>query len=245
MSANEARPERLYLMPVGWATFPTPKGSLDMVAGCYLIRMSDGGNVLIDSGLPPDMASVPGWTSLSGEQSVIDHLASLDLRPDDIDAVIATHFDIDHVGWHDAFRNAEFVVQRAHRDLARSGDPRYAAGRAHWDHPALRYREVEGDIDALPGVTVIETSGHTPSHQSVLVRLQRTGPVLLAIVAVPIRSLFSKDRPGTPMDADETATRDIARKLIDLADREQAALVVFGHDGAQWKTLRLAPEFYD
>jgi N-acyl homoserine lactone hydrolase len=38
-------------------------------------------------------------------------------------------------------------------------------------------------IDHLPG----PTSGHVPGHQSVLVRLPQTGPVLLAIDAVPVR----------------------------------------------------------
>ncbi|HET7091910.1 MAG TPA: N-acyl homoserine lactonase family protein [Thermomicrobiales bacterium] len=245
MTAIDARPERLYLMPVGWSTRETPNGPLAMVVGCYLVRMSDGRNVLIDSGLPPDMGASPAGSPRADERNVIDHLAALDLGPDDIDTVIATHFDIDHVGYHDAFPNAEFVVQRAHRDLARSGEPRYAAGRPHWDHPALRYREVEGDVDALPGVTLIETSGHTPSHQSVLVRLPRTGPALLAIDAVPLARLFTEDRPATAMDADEAGTLASTRKLIDLAEREQAALVVFGHDGAQWKTLKLAPDYYD
>jgi N-acyl homoserine lactone hydrolase len=62
---------------------------------------------------------------------------------------------------------------------------------------------------------------------------------------VSIGRLFTADRPGTPVDADETGARASTRKLIDLAEREKAALVIFGHDGAQWKSLRLAPELYD
>jgi N-acyl homoserine lactone hydrolase len=243
MTTSDARPERLYLMPVGWATVPTPNGPLDMVAGCYLIQMSDGANLLIDSGMPADTEPVREMPPLGDEKSVIDHLAALDLRPDDIDLVVCTHFDIDHVGYHDAFRNAEFVVQRAHLDLARSGHPRYAGGRAHWDHPELRHRTVEGDVELRPGLTLIETSGHAPGHQSVLVRLPRTGPALLAIDAVPIERLFTPDRTVWDIE-DEPSLRASTRKLIDLAEHERAALVVFGHDGAQWKSLRLAPEFY-
>ena len=43
---------------------------------------------------------------------------------------------------------------------------------------------VDGDTELLPGVTLIETSGHAPGHQSVLVRLPKTGAVLLVIDAV-------------------------------------------------------------
>jgi hypothetical protein len=57
---------------------------------------------------------------------------------------------------------AELVVQRTHYDAVRSGHQRYAAARAHWDHPALRYRLVEGDTEIVPGVTLQETSGHAP-----------------------------------------------------------------------------------
>ncbi|HEU0114277.1 MAG TPA: MBL fold metallo-hydrolase, partial [Thermomicrobiales bacterium] len=121
MTASEARPERLYLLPVGWSTRETPNGPLPMVVGCYLVRMSDGANVLIDSGLPPAMNSRPAGLPLTDERNVVEHLAALGLRPDDIDVVICTHFDIDHVGFHDAFGNAEFVVQRGHRALARGG----------------------------------------------------------------------------------------------------------------------------
>ncbi len=245
MTADAARPERLSVMPLGWATRPTPNGPMEMVVGCYLIRMSDGRNILIDSGMPPEMESLPATGGLNDAKTVIEHLATLDLRPDDIAAVICTHLDIDHVGFHDAFPAADFIVQRAELDAARGGHPRYAGGRAHWDHPALRYRTVEGDVELLPGLSLIESGGHTPGHQAVLVRLPRTGSVLMAIDAVPVGSLFTEDRPGTPMDADETDARASTRKLIDLAEREQAALVVFGHDGAQWKSLRLAPEFYD
>jgi N-acyl homoserine lactone hydrolase len=244
MTAAEIRPERLYLMPIGWTTLQTPNGPLDLVAGCYLIRMSDGANILVDSGLPPDAEPSPHLSQLSDGKTVLEHLADIDLRPDDIGAVVCTHLDVDHAGHHDAFRNAEFVVQRAHLDVARD-DPRYDGARANWDHPDLRYRPVDGDVELAPGVWLIETSGHTPGHQSVLVRLAKTGPVLLAIDAVPAQALFTPDRPATPMDVDGELARVSARKLIDLAKRERAALVVFGHDGAQWKTLKRAPEFYD
>ncbi len=244
MTAAQIRPERLYLMPIGWTTLQTPNGPLDLVAGCYLIRMSDGANILVDSGLPPDAEPPPQLPQLADRKTVLEHLADLGLRPDDIDTVVCTHLDVDHAGHHDAFRDAEFVVQRAHLDIARR-DPRYDGARANWDRPELRYRPVDGDVELAPGVSLVETSGHTPGHQSALVRLPQSGPVVLAIDAVPMQSLFTPDRPATPMDVDGEMARGSARKLVDLAKRERATLVVFGHDGAQWKNLKRAPEFYD
>lgn len=216
-----------------------------MVSGCYLIVTGDGKHILIDSGLPADAAVPPGAPAFETNKNVLAHLADLGLRPDDIDIVICTHFDVDHAGYHDAFTSAEFIVQRAHYTIARGGHPRFAAARPHWDHPTLQYRLVDGDTELLPGLTLIETSGHAPGHQSVLLRLPQTGPVLLAVDAVVMQRLFTPDRHAWSLDDNEEQLRASTQKLLDLVDREHVALVVFGHDGHQWQTLKKAPDYYE
>jgi len=208
--------------------------------------MSDGTYILIDSGLPPADELPPGLPLSPGEdaKTVIEQLADLGLRPDDIDIVICTHFDLDHAGYHDAFPQAEFVVQRDHYEQAAGGFPRYAPVRGHWDHPALRYTLIDGDTELRPGVTLLATPGHALGHQSVMVRLPQTGPVLLAIDAVILGRLFTPDRQAGPTDDNEEQLRASTQKLLDLAASEHAALVVFGHDGEQWRTLTKAPAFY-
>ncbi|MGI8854474.1 MAG: N-acyl homoserine lactonase family protein [Thermomicrobiales bacterium] len=245
MTIIDGTPQRLFLMQVSSSTIPTASGPLEMSTACYLIQMSDGKNVLIDSGLPADYNPPPEAPPAEHDKNVIEHLAGLGLRPDDIDLLICTHFDIDHAGHHDAFTHAELIVQRTHYERARSGEARYAAARAHWDHPALRYRLIDGDSEVLPGLTVIETSGHAPGHQSVLVHLPRTGPVLLAIDAVVMQRLFTSDRRAWPTDDNEEQLRASTRKLLVLMERERVALVVFGHDGQQWQTLTKAPMYYE
>jgi N-acyl homoserine lactone hydrolase len=175
---------------------------------------------------------------------VLEHLSDLGLGPEEIDLLICTHFDVDHAGYHDAFPTAEFIVQRKHYELARSGHPRYATARAHWDHPALHYRLIDGDTELLPGLTLIETSGHAPGHQSVLVHLPQTGKVLLAIDAVVLQRLFTTDRKAWPLE-DEQQLRASTRKLLDLVEREYVTHVIFGHDGQQWQTLKKAPASYE
>lgn len=243
MTQTNAMPQRLYLMQLSTSTLPTNPPSAGS-AGCYLVQMSDGRNILIDSGLPADYTPPPGMPPSANNKNVLEHLTDLGLRPEDIDLVVCTHFDVDHAGYHDAFPQAEFIVQREHYELARSGHPRFAGARAHWDHPSLRYRLIEGDTELLPGLTLIETSGHTPGHQSVLVRLPQTGPVLLAIDAVVLQRLFTPERKAWPIENEEQL-RASTRKLLELVEREHVALVVFGHDGEQWQTLKKAPAYYE
>lgn len=241
---SDSSPQKLFLMQLSATTVPLGDGrTMEMSMGCYLIETADHRNILIDSGIADD-ARPENAPPARGEANVIDQLTSLRLSPDDIDTVICTHFDVDHAGYHDHFTKAEFVVQRSHYELARSGHARLAKARAHWDHPSLRYRLVDGDTELLPGLKLIETSGHVTGHQSVLVRLPHTGAVLLAIDAVMMGRLFTPERKAWPHDEDEAKLIASTRKLIELAEREQAALVVFGHDGLQWQSLKKQPEFY-
>jgi N-acyl homoserine lactone hydrolase len=239
--SDSRSPLRLYLFQVATRTVPGPP-PFEMSAGCYLVQTQDGQNILIDSGFPEDYA-LPDGTLLDTTQNVIAQLGKLELNPDDIDLVICTHLDIDHVGFHDAFPGAEFIIQRQQYELARGGHARFQNAQSHWDHPALRYRVVDGDTELLPGLTLIETSGHTPGHQSVLLRLPETGAVLLAIDAVPLARLFTIERKPWPFDDNEEQLIASTQKLLDLAERE-GAMVIFGHDGEQWQSLKKAPEFY-
>jgi N-acyl homoserine lactone hydrolase len=236
MIMSRHAPQRLYLMQVG----SMPDYEIPIV--CYLVQTDDGKNILIDTGLPEIMPE--GETDFENGQDVIEQLASIGLKADDIDTVISTHYDIDHAGRHAAFTKAHYVVQRVHHEDAAT-NPRFAANRPHWDQPMERIRLVDGDTELLPGLELIETSGHVPGHQSVLVRLPKTGVVLLPIDAVPFGKGFTRDPQDDGSNPDGEASRASTMKLLDLVEREQIGLVIFGHDTEQWKTLKLAPEFYD
>lgn len=228
--------KRLYLMQVG----SMPEYQIPIV--CYLVQTENGRQILIDSGLPEIMPE--GFEDFENGRDVIEQLASIGLQPDDIDTVISTHYDGDHAGRHAAFTKAHYVVQRVHH-LDAATNPRYAGIRSEWDRPLERIRLVDGDTELLPGLELIETSGHVPGHQSVLVRLPETGAVLLTIDAVPFAAGFTRDKPDDGSDPDAAAIRASTNKLLDLVDREQIGLVIFGHEGDQWAGLNMLPNYYE
>src|SRR5260370_26209954 len=211
MSTNASGPKCLYLMEVA----RLPERNLPFV--CYLIQTGDGKNVLIDTGLPVNIQPPPGMPSPTMGKSVIEQLAMISLRPDDIDTLICTHFDGDHTGNIEAFTHAQLVVQRRHHTAALT-DPRFAQSRPHWDQPVERFRFVDGDTTLLPGLDLIETSGHAPGHQSVLVRLPETGPVLLAIDSAPANSAFTLDRQPGPRDDNAEQLLASTQELLDLVE---------------------------
>lgn len=49
---------------------------------------------------------------------------------------------------------------------------------------------------------------------------------------------------GDALRLDHAEARASRTKLLTLAEREGVKLIVFGHDAAQWPTLRQSSEFY-
>ena len=238
---------KLYLLRLGMIQ------SIQAPMPGYLIQTDGGMNILIDTGYPRSGIGVYKGTpqapaKMDEQDYVVNQLASLGLTPPDIQYVICTHFDIDHAGNYDVFPDATFVVQRSHYEIARQGSlERLNQARSSWDAPGLRYQFIDGDQEFLPGIELLETSGHVPGHQSVLVHLPQTGPVLLAIDAIPMTKylkIVPEQRQASPVDHDEAGLRVSTRKLVDLIHQQQIALVICGHDAEQWQQLKRLPDYY-
>ncbi|MVN89103.1 MBL fold metallo-hydrolase [Deinococcus sp. HMF7620] len=228
--------KRLLLMQVG----SMPAYQIPVV--CYLVQTTTGRNILIDTGLPDPIPEAAA--DFQNGQDVLQQLARIGVAPEEIDTIISTHYDIDHAGRHAAFPNAQYVVQRTHH-LDAASNPRFDALRAQWDQPVDRLQLIDGDTTLLPGLELIETSGHVPGHQSVLVRLPETGLVLLTVDAVPFQAGLTRDPQQAGSAPDGELTRASTIKLLDLVEREQVELVIFGHDQAQWAELKQLPASYE
>lgn len=217
----------------------------------YLVQLDDGTNIVIDTGYRPgsfgeDQHPERAAFRVRPEDEIVSRLAQLGLQPDDIKYVISSHFDPDHAGYLDAFPRALIVVQRSHLAAARASNlPRFQATHPAWALPDERYLLVDGDTELLPGIALIETSGHVPGHQAVLLRLPHTGPVLLPIDALEaIEESEAPTEQAGPFDMDAQGAAASRRKLQALRRREGVALTIFGHDRQQWPTLRKAPDYY-
>jgi N-acyl homoserine lactone hydrolase len=92
-------------------------------------------------------------------------------------------------------------------------------------------------------VRIIFTPGHSVGHQSFLITLPRSGPILLAIDAA--YTMDHWEERSLPSFATSTleAVRSV-KKLRQIA-RQIEALVVTGHDSAAWPGFKHAPASYD
>jgi glyoxylase-like metal-dependent hydrolase (beta-lactamase superfamily II) len=157
---------------------------------CLIIE-GDGFRALVDTGVgdkgDEEFAEIYG---LEKSGALLDALAAKGLMPADFTHVINTHLHFDHCGGNTrlndlglpqaSFPVARYVVQQGEWEEALSPGERSRTSYLEADFLPLKAAElldlVEGEMEILPGVTLIPTPGHTRHHQSILVQTPE-GPV--------------------------------------------------------------------
>lgn len=235
-------------------------------AGCeipvpwFLVRHPEGA-VLIDGGLAAEGLADPKayWGDsvdtfrpvMTPDQGCLAQLDALGVRPGDIRYVLLSHLHSDHTGSIGRFANATHIVQRREYEYAFAPDW-FAAGayaRRDFDRPNLAWQFLEGeatdDLDLYGdgSIRILFTPGHSPGHQSILVDLPGSGPILLAIDAAYTWDHWQEKALPSLMTSASEVARSV-RKLRFLAER-LGATVVPGHDPQAWAGFRQAPLFYE
>ena len=274
-------PRRVVPLVLGWATLPTsvslPRCAPDRAARPLrepvpgLLVELDGGWLLIDAGFnapllrdralrerfftqPDHRYELVGPADADPLEAACG-LVGVDLR--DVVAVAISHFHFDHVGGlrHFAGR-APVYVQRAEYDAA-IADPVQAelsAGmfRIDWDDPRIDWRFLDGDAPIVDGVDAVLTAGHTPGHQSFVVRLADTGRsdtgrsdtgrsdtgrypgYVFACDAADLQENLDEEVPVSAHDGvDHEVTVEAIRRLKAIAARF-GYRVLPGHDPVVW-----------
>ena len=218
-----------------------------------VLLFHDEGPILIDTGLNPDGLTDPAkaWGPRAAlirprmtEKDVIENrLKDLNLTPSDIKMVILTHMHWDHVGGLRYFTRCPVVVQKAEYRFAFHPDT-FVSGqymRNHFDFQ-VPYKIIEGDSMLLPGLSVISTPGHSPGHQSVVIRLRSGQSHIITGDAVSTLDNMMMKIPGGNSWNGQLAVESIYR-LEHLSVMLEAAIYP-SHDGLLWRDFRKSPDFY-
>ncbi len=210
------------------------------------------GTVLLDSGVHPairtDPASRLGDAAASFQVQVTadDHieqrLATIGMKPSDVDIVVQSHLHFDHAGGLEWLRHAPVLVQREELEFALN-PPVYQREiyvQADFDHD-LDWHRLEGDHDIFGDgrLVVLSTPGHTRGHQSLMVKLNAQVVILLADAAYLLTKMRARLLPGILWSPDAMiATWDRVEKL----EREHDALLMTTHDLDYEERVKLAPD---
>jgi N-acyl homoserine lactone hydrolase len=246
--------EKLYMLNCGegvagdisrWSPGINEGKSMDFVDNCYLIKHAQGW-FLWDTGISDAVAAMPNGLAPADPKAVTwrrpktlaAQLDQLAVKPSDVKAMAVSHTHPDHIGNVEMFPSTMLYVQKAEYEWpGANNQPRFKP-----EHPVTK---LEGDRDVFGdgSVTILSTPGHTPGDQSLLVKLQNTGAIVLSGDAVHFKGNW--DNRGVPaMNSNKDETLASMRKIADTLTREKAQLWI-NHDKAQRDGLKMSPEFYD
>jgi glyoxylase-like metal-dependent hydrolase (beta-lactamase superfamily II) len=233
---SDLAPGQRWTVPVASYVVDHPRGRLLFDTGIHCAaRLDPVGR------LGPERAKRLGVKSGEGDD-VVPQLARLGLTPDDIRHVVNSHLHFDHCGGNEFFPRATFFVQRPELEAARRPGfaPGYNPSPIDFDHP-LDYQVVDGEHDVFGDGTVVllPTYGHTPGHQSLLVRAGKGAHVVCAADACYTRENMDRDvLPNILWNP--TVMRESLAALRRLRDQSGAAMF-YGHDPAQWESMPRGP----
>jgi glyoxylase-like metal-dependent hydrolase (beta-lactamase superfamily II) len=246
--------EKLYVLNCGegvagdisrWSPGVNEGQSMDFVDTCYLIKHAKGW-FLWDTGIPDAVASMPNGLAPADPKAVTwrrpktlaAQLEQIGVKPADIKTMGVSHTHPDHIGNVEMFPQSILYVQKAEYDWpGANNEPRFKPS-----HPV---ELLSGDKDVFGdgSVTILSTPGHTPGHQSLLVKLPKTGAVVLSGDAVHFKDNWDNRRVPS-MNANKDQSAASMQKIADMLAKEKAQLWI-NHDKAQRDSQKLAPEFYD
>jgi len=220
------------------------RNRIPLALRCLLIE-APGALVLVDTGIgnkeDEKFREIYGVQNEGTPTRLEDAIRHAGFEPSDIDIVLDTHLHFDHAGGNTlrdedgqvrpAFPRATYVVQERELSFAKSTNERIRASYLEANHePVTRaglWRLVDGPAEITEGVHVLPTPGHTPHHQSVLVRSEGATACFLADVCPTAAHLPLPWIMG--YDLEPLVTLESKRGLWTSA-REEEWLLVFEHD---------------
>jgi N-acyl homoserine lactone hydrolase len=255
---------RLYILDCGnitgvsAANFGFKDGELattDMFTPCFLI-VHPKGTMMWDVGEIPDSAfkgdgSPAKQGAFTVTKPLLPQLAAIGYTPAGITYLGLSHYHGDHVANANAFAASTWIVQDVERE-AMFSPPKDGKGK---NAPQLNYfdrlekskttqlKSQDHDVFGDGKVVIKFSPGHTPGHQSLFLKLAKTGPVLLSgdLYHYP-EELTLKRVPNFDFNKEQTAR---SRESIEAFVKKNKAQLWIQHDAKKMAALKKAPEYYE
>lgn len=222
-----------------------------MSVPCFLVAHPKG-TLMWDVGAVPDSAIPPGGTGRlrvygTSTKTLKAQLAEIGYAPADITYLALSHFHWDHVGNANMFAGATWLVRKLERETMFAEPPSPRTEPANFS--ALKNSKTviitSSDYDVFGDGTVVikSTPGHSPDHQSLYVKLAKTGPVLLSgdLYHYPEERKL-KLIPTTEFNAAQTVA---SRAAVEAFLEKSRAQLWIEHDFTANAKLKKAPDFYE
>lgn len=264
-----AHSPRLYVMDCGTLHDANPDrynlkredvATTDMSVPCFLV-VHPKGTLIWDTGVFPDDSWTPTGRPVTrhivqqdGQErsatvvkSLKDQLAEIGYSPSQITYVVLSHYHYDHTANANEFAGSTWLARPVERAaMFAEKPPRNARPDTY---SALRDCKTvsidKDDYDVFGDGTVILkfTPGHTQGHQSMFLKLARTGPVLLSGDLYHYPAERTLDRvPEFDFNPDQTRA---SRAMIEDFLKKTGAQLWIQHDFVGNAKLKKSPDFYE
>jgi N-acyl homoserine lactone hydrolase len=226
-------------------------GSTEMAIPCILVAHPKG-TLMWDNGDIPDRAfPAGGGPATAGvvtqARPLLPQLAEVGYAPADITYLAMSHYHGDHVANANAFAGSTWLVRKVERDRMFSDPPIPRSDPANYSQlknsKTIIIDKDEYDVFGDGTVIIKSTPGHTPGHQSLFLKLARTGPVVLSGDLYHYPEERSLNRlPVTEFNKDQTAA---SRAGLEAFLKKTGAQLWIQHDFLGNARLKKAPQFYE
>jgi N-acyl homoserine lactone hydrolase len=226
-------------------------GSTEMAIPCLMV-VHPKGVLMWDNGDIPDSAFKPGGGPASAgvvtqDKPLLPQMAAVGYTPADVKYLAMSHYHGDHVANANAFAGSTWLVRKVERDKMFGDTPIPRSDPANYkmlkDSKTVIIDKDQYDVFGDGKVIIISTPGHTPGHQSLYLKLAKTGPVVLSGDLYHYPEERSLHRlPVAEFDKEQTAA---SRAQLDVFLKNTGAQLWIQHDFLGNKKLKKAPDFYD
>jgi glyoxylase-like metal-dependent hydrolase (beta-lactamase superfamily II) len=178
---------------------------------------------------------------------LLEQLAAAGFAPRDVTHLALSHLHWDHTADANAFAHATWLVRQIERDAMFAAEPPGGARPATYSALAKSRTAIvtaeEHDVFGDGTVIIKHAPGHTQGHQTLYVKLARSGPVLLSGDLYHYPQERTLNRLPT-FEFSEEQTRIAREDIEEFLARTGAALWI-QHELAAHRNLKKAPEYYD
>ena len=193
---NVAPAVKLYILDLGSLKSANPQPLLDrgvtvtdMSVVAYLI-VHPRGMLLSDTEHIPDELVKPEGTTIvraTVNKTLTGQLAEIGYKPANVTYLALSHYHYDHSANANTFAGSTWLVQRPERAAmfpdtppANPINPNVTAKFSALKTSKTMLLDGDHDVFGDGSVVILSTPGHTPGHQSLFVRLAKSGPLVLS-----------------------------------------------------------------
>lgn len=219
---------------------------------CYLI-VHPKGSLMWDTGLNDELAALPDGKQFSPnfhmrlKKPLAAQLKEAGIAPESVTFMGLSHMHFDHIGNVGLFPKATLLMQKEEYESA-FGPDAAKYGNDQKNYPTLAAnpnQQLSGDHDVFGDGSVVikRVPGHTPGHQTLFLKLKKTGNIVLSGDMAHFTKNWEQRRVPS-FNFDKEASVIAMNEMADFIKANKATLWI-QHDLEQNAHLRHAPKFYE